>query len=91
MADYGCFPLWYNDSDKVGNIYPCNLPLTKQTIDRLEKWEATFDSFLDWSDPGNSPEVPDDVWEAFKQKGKELLELVQSELGSKYEVTLHDH
>jgi hypothetical protein len=87
MADYGCFPLWYNDPGKCGDINPESLPLTKSTIDRLHKWAATFDSFLDWDDPPNSKKAD----EAFKQEGKELLQLLQSELGSDYEVTLYDH
>ena len=87
MADYGCFPLWYNDPCKCGDINPESLPLTKSTIDRLHKWAATFYSFLDWDDPPNSKKAD----EAFKQEGKELLQLLQSELGSDYEVTLYDH
>jgi hypothetical protein len=87
MADYGCFPLWYNESDKCGDINPESLPLTQSTINRLHKWSDLYNTFLDWSDPGNSPEVPDDVWEAFKQEGKELWKLLQLELGLDYKVS----
>ena len=48
---------------------------------------ADYGCFLDWDDPPNSKKAD----EAFKQEGKELLQLLQSELGSDYEVTLYDH
>ena len=79
--------IWYNDPGKCGDINPESLPLTKSTIDRLHKWAATFDSFLDWDDPHNSKKAD----EAFKQEGIKLLELLKEELGSEYEITLHNH
>ena len=51
------------------------------------KLMADYGCFLDWDDPPNSKKAD----EAFKQEGKELLQLLQSELGSDYEVTLYDH
>lgn len=90
MADYDCFPLWYNEPGKCGDINPESLPLSQSTNDRLDKWSDTFDGFLDWSDPGNSPKVPDDVWETFKQEGKELWQLLKLELGEDYEVSYHE-
>ncbi|MHC5729637.1 MAG: hypothetical protein ACYTXY_37035 [Nostoc sp.] len=29
MADYGCYPLWWVSSDKIGNIDPETLPLSQ--------------------------------------------------------------
>ena len=37
MADYGCYPLWWVNSQKIGDIDPETLPLSQQTINRLEK------------------------------------------------------
>ncbi|MBR8826649.1 MAG: hypothetical protein DSM107014_01870 [Gomphosphaeria aponina SAG 52.96 = DSM 107014] len=37
MADYRCYPLWWEDTDKVGNIEPKTLSLKEETITRLEK------------------------------------------------------
>jgi hypothetical protein len=60
--------------------YPC--PLISKTLEG-----HTFDNFLDWNDPSNSKKAD----EAFKQKGIKLLELLKEELGSEYEITLHNH
>lgn len=91
MADYGCYPLWWNESNKCGDIDPESLPLSKSTINRLHEWSDTYNSFLNWDDPGNSPKVPDEVWEAFKQESRELWQLLKSELGEDYQITLYDH
>jgi hypothetical protein len=32
MADYGCYPLWWVNSDKTGDIDPETMPYTKQTL-----------------------------------------------------------
>lgn len=55
MADYGFYPLWWASSDKVGNIDPETLPLSKETLTRLEKWEEIFNAKLNLEDPANSP------------------------------------
>ncbi|BDI18607.1 hypothetical protein ANSO36C_44090 [Nostoc cf. commune SO-36] len=36
MPDYGCYPLWWVSSDKIGNIDPETLPLSQKTIKRLK-------------------------------------------------------
>ena len=38
MPDYCCHPLWGIDADNIGNINPATLPLSQETIKRLEKW-----------------------------------------------------
>ncbi|MEH1929068.1 MAG: hypothetical protein V7K14_17310 [Nostoc sp.] len=48
MADYGCYPLWWVSSDEIGNIDPETLPLSQETIKRLEKWEEIYNAKLNW-------------------------------------------
>ena len=48
---------------------------------------ADYGCFQDWDDPPNSKKAD----EAFKQEGRKLLELLKEELGSEYEITLHNH
>jgi hypothetical protein len=42
MADYQCYPLWWIEPDKVGNIDPKTLPLSQETLNRLEKWADAY-------------------------------------------------
>jgi hypothetical protein len=50
MADYGCYPLWWVSGDLVGNIDPAKLPLSHETINRLYKWAAVYNTTLNWDD-----------------------------------------
>ena len=43
MADYECYPLWWVNSDKAGDIDPETLPLSQETITRLEKWADIYE------------------------------------------------
>ena len=54
MADYGCYPLWWASYDKAGDIDPETMPLSKETISRLEKWADIYDAKLNWEDPNSS-------------------------------------
>jgi hypothetical protein len=51
MADYGCYPLWWVSSEKMGDIDPETLPLSQQTINRLEKWAEMYDAKLNEDEP----------------------------------------
>lgn len=85
MADYGCYPLWWND--EVGNIDPESLPLNNNTIERLHKWAEAYNATLNWQDPADSPGFPSlEVEEAFEGEGISLWEQIQIELAPNYEV-----
>ncbi|MEC4891582.1 MAG: hypothetical protein SAL07_06945 [Oscillatoria sp. PMC 1051.18] len=87
MADYGCEPLWWADEDKVGNIQPETLPLTDETIKRLQKWAIAYSETLNWSDPANSPGFgSEEARKAFAQEGISLWKQLRQELAPDYEV-----
>ncbi len=84
MTDYGCYPLWRADGDKVGNIDPAKLPLSQETAARLQKWADSFDARKD--DPGNSLSSTIEELAAFEREGISLWEQLQKELAPNYEV-----
>jgi hypothetical protein len=86
MADYGCYPLWLNSPDKVGDIDPETLPLTKKTITRLEKWEETYNAKLNWEDPASSVGFTPEEETAFEEEGISLWKQLQKELAPNYQV-----
>ncbi|MEA5618540.1 hypothetical protein VB711_11930 [Cronbergia sp. UHCC 0137] len=86
MADYGCYPLWWVSPDKVGNIDPETLPLSQETITRLEKWEESYNASLNWEDPANSPDLSPEEEAAFEEEGISLWKQLQKELAPNYEV-----
>jgi hypothetical protein len=86
MADYGCDPLWWADADKVGNINPAKLPLSKETINRLNNWAISYNASLNWQDPANSPDLSPEEEAAFEKEGISLWKQLQTELAPNYEV-----
>ena len=86
MADYGCDPLWWADADKVGNIDPARLPLSQETINRLEKWAENYNATLNWQDPANSPDLSSEEEAAFEEEGINLWKRLQTELAPNYQV-----
>ncbi|MFN6539639.1 MAG: hypothetical protein RM021_025280 [Nostoc sp. EkiNYC01] len=87
MADYGCYPLWWVSSDKVGNIDPETLPLIPETISRLEKWAEVYDAKLNWQNPGDSVGFSSlEAEAAFENEGISLWKQLQKELLPNYEV-----
>ena len=85
MTDYGCYPLWWVDGDKVGPVEP-ELPLSEETAARLQKWADSYNDGLDWDDPGNSPVPTPEELAAFEQEGISLWGQMQKELAPNYEV-----
>lgn len=86
MADYGCYPLWWDEPDQVGDLDPKSLPLTQEIIQRLYNWADAFDARLDFDDPDNSPEVTPEQTETFESEGLSLWQQLQKELFPDYEV-----
>lgn len=85
MADYGCYPLWWESADKVGDIDPTTLPLSSDTIRGLEQWADTYDAKLNWDDPAASAFSHESKL-AFESEGIRLWKQLQKELALNYEV-----
>ena len=85
MADYGCYPLWWISSEKMGDIDPETLPLSQQTINRLEKWAEMYDAKLDEGEPALS-RFSSNNEESFEEEGINLWKQLKQELASNYEV-----
>jgi hypothetical protein len=82
--DWGSYPTW--EVDDVGDFDPEDLPLSRETLDRLKAWQASFNSILNWDDPMSTPPTEPEVEEAFQQEGLSLWKQLRHELGSEYEV-----
>ncbi|MCE2719808.1 MAG: hypothetical protein ACK57R_21535 [Dolichospermum sp.] len=86
MADYECYPLWWASYDKAGDIDPETMPLSKETISRLEKWADIYDAKLNWEDPNSSGFPSLEAKAAFEAEGISLWKQLQKELAPNYEV-----
>lgn len=86
MADYGCYPLWWVNSKKIGDINPETLPLSQQTINRLEKWADMYDGKLNEDEPALSGFSSNEEQEIFEEEGIDLWKQLKKELTSNYEV-----
>lgn len=89
MADYHCHPLWEASPGEIGNIDPGSLPISSELRRDLVAWAHTYDDTLKVNDPAASG-FPTDFAEAeFKQRGRELAERLQAELGKSSKVVVH--
>ncbi|MDF0554997.1 hypothetical protein [Kamptonema sp. UHCC 0994] len=86
MADYGCYPLWWANGEKVGDIDPATLPLSQETLLRLEKWADAYDAKLNWDDPASSGFASLETKKAFEDEGISLWHQLRKELVPEYEV-----
>jgi hypothetical protein len=89
MADYDCWPLWWEGDHGPGNINPATLPLSAETVARLEAWAATFDATLNRTDPAASGFPSDAAFQAFEAEGRALWRQLRAELAPEYEVLYH--
>lgn len=83
-ADYGCWPIW--SLDEPDNIEPSELPLTHETIGRLEKWQDTYDATLNQEYPPLSAFASPEAEQTFQQEGIKLWLQLRQELSPEYEV-----
>lgn len=87
MPDYGSYPLWWVGSDKVGDIDPASLPLSRETVDRLYRWAEVYNATLNWDDPTDSPGFSNhETEEAFEREGLALWKQLQGELSPRFKV-----
>ena len=86
MLDYQCSPLWWYETDKTGNIDPTTLPLSEETIQRLEALKKANDNSLNWDNPADSGEADSEEIDYFEREGISLWQQLQKELYPDYEV-----
>lgn len=73
----------------VGNVED-QLPLSKETMQRLEELSTWHDTSLDWDDPaGPSPWTPEE-YARFELAAQEVLQTVRAELGPDFEVVYRE-
>lgn len=90
MADFFCYPLWYNshDSDyEVGDFDPNILPISDALKKELLDWSDEYDGIFNDDDPANSDFKSLEDKTAFIKQGDNLQKKLQAELGNGYEVT----
>ncbi|HLO48831.1 MAG TPA: hypothetical protein VK211_10495 [Kamptonema sp.] len=83
-ADYGCWPIW--GVDEIDNIDPAEMPLSLETITRLNLWQEIYDATLNQEYPPWSAFPSQKAEEVFKQDGIELWKQLRFELAPDYEV-----
>lgn len=83
-ADYGCYPIWR--VDEVDNIDPEELPLSKETMKRLNAWQEVYDQTLNQDYPPLSCFSNPQAEQNFKQEGIKLWKQLRLELEPDYEV-----
>lgn len=82
MSDYCSSGLWAEG----GMIEYSSLNLSENLSKRIYDWVGTYEGWLDWSYPGNSPEPPLEEQEDFDKEGIKIWKQLIAELGDDYEV-----
>jgi hypothetical protein len=90
MFEWGGGSLWCgNDAARetfdVGAIEE-KLPLSAETLRRLEELSVWHDTSLDWDDPAGPGPWPPDEYERFDGAAGEVLHTVRTELGPDFSV-----
>ena len=88
MADYQCHPLWDMSPGAYGDIDPNALPISDQLKQRLADWARAFDETLNMADPASSGFKSIEAEAAFKERGIQLAEQLQNELGPEFLISV---
>ncbi len=88
MADYHCWPLWYVDTERVGNLDLMTLPLSHDLQRRLEAWAECYDKHLNPDDPAHPPCLRSNPLGSGRKSWHFWRDL-QKELGPTYEVVYY--
>ncbi|MBD1850926.1 hypothetical protein [Leptolyngbya sp. FACHB-711] len=83
-AEYSCWATWYVDD--VGCFDPVKLPISQETLERLNKWQDVFDDTLDHDYPPDSRFPSEEVAKIWSREGIRLWVQLQRELSAEYEV-----
>lgn len=82
MADYECWPLWWDEAGRVGNVSPSDLGLSARLSGELIAWASAYDATLNRDDPLSSGFASSDNQLEFHAHGRRLAADVADELGS---------
>ncbi|WP_439540061.1 hypothetical protein [Sphingomonas sp.] len=80
MPDYGCAPLWWDETGRVGNIDPEELSLTTTLANDLWAWAHEYDATLNEDDPAKSGFNSESAERDFQERGQRLADRVALEL-----------
>ena len=86
MLEYFSHSLWELDADNIGDIDPKTLPLSSETIAKLEAWANTYNNILNWDDPAASGFVSLAEEEEFEREGVRLWLQLKQELPANYNI-----
>lgn len=77
--EYGCWPTW----DETGDcLDPADLPIPKDLVDRIARWDDAFQATLDQTYPPDS-RFPDDAAEAaWRAEGDAIFAALCEAFGS---------
>lgn len=84
MADYACSPIW--GVDEIDNPDPEELPLSRETIERLAKWQDVFNNMIDFSNPRDAGFPDHESKLEWSREGVSLWHQLQKELPTNYEI-----
>lgn len=90
MFEWRCGSLWCGNAAALAafDVGPIEdkLPLSAETLRRLEEMIVWHDTSLDWDDPaGPGPWTPEEE-ERFERAAAEILESIRAELGPDFQV-----
>jgi hypothetical protein len=83
-AEYTCWATWY--VDEAGCFDPVKLPITQETLQRLDKWQKNFDNTFNYDYPHDSKFPSEEEAELWGREGVRLWVQLQKELEPDYEV-----
>lgn len=87
MAEYKSTGLFVESPKAlVGEISHEHFNMSQALSDAIFDWIEEFDSWLNWDDPMNSIPIPTEIVKKFNERGAELTEWLQKELGTSIKV-----
>ena len=84
MPDIGAPPLW--DAERGGPIPLETLPLSSATVERLERWRSTYETYFAREGKYLEQQADSTELDAFEHEGLALWQLLREELAGKYSV-----
>ena len=81
-ADFECWPLWWDEAERVGNVSPTELGLSDHLSSDLLARASAYDATLNRDDPSLSGFASADEERLFHEQGRRLASRVADELGS---------
>lgn len=83
MADYECWPLWWDGGERVGNIDPSGLGLSDDLLRDLMAWASAYDATLNPDNPASSGFASGEDEHRFRIEGERLAARLAYDLAGK--------